>query len=170
MSSVLLSALWAGEGSVINNSPFIGCGEVQRVVQWWCTVRCVITRPPAPLPILGPEPGQDAALSASIGERVNCSDTKRPCELGTSWQLGLACVCVTSGASLPPAPRTGTRVLSTETGFNLPRHRWRCRHSVFLHCSPNQTLTEQLYSSAAIGVKLSSSDAIMQNLVIFALF
>ena len=156
VSSVLLSALWAGEGSVINNSPFIGCGEVQ-----WLG---------APLPIPGPEPGQDAALSASIGERINCSDTKRPCELGTSWQLGLACVCVTSGASLPPAPRTGTRVLGTETGFNLPRHRWRCRHSVFLHCSPNQTLTEQLYSSAAIGVKLSSSDAIMQNLVIFALF
>ena len=48
VSSVLLSALWAGEGSVINNSPFIGCGEVQ-----WLG---------APLPIPGPEPGQDAAI------------------------------------------------------------------------------------------------------------
>ena len=165
-----MSALWAGEGSVINNSPFIGCGEVQRVVQR-VVHSAVCDNQWHPSPSRGRSLVKMRPLSASIGERVNCSDTKRPCELGTSWQLGLACVCVTSGASLPPAPRrTGTRVLSTETGFNLPRHRWRCRHSVFLHCSPNQTLTEQLYSSAAIGVKLSSSDAIMQNLVIFALF
>ena len=84
-----VSALWAGEGSVINNSPFIGCGEVQ------CVVHCAVcdnktTGTLRYLPIPGSEPGHLVKmmrpLSASIGERINCSDTKRGVWTGnTVW-------------------------------------------------------------------------------------